>query len=201
MPKQPSHREAESEASAEQAPAVDAAHVEFFSVESIQAVDDPTTPVRPKKTVTTERQKRQKEGVKRRIEKQREALAKTVSDSAANLPTTARTEKQQMAHFRRLLIEQSGEQIITTIISKALDPHDTDQMAALKFCGERIMPLEQFQDKGGGSTPRIHIHIDTADGTGGILQEQHHRRKQEAIDVDATEIPNDPGSTDGSSEV
>lgn len=179
------------EAGSEDATAVDGAHVEFYSVDDIagETQDDDTLPVRPKHADTPARKNKEAEALQRRLEQQRAALAKTASDPATSLPANAKTEKQQLAYFKSLLIQQSGDVLVMKMIAKALDDTDPDQMQALKFCNERILPLEAFQKGKGGGVPKIGIYIDTADGSGGILQEQAHRRRQAAIDVEATEIP------------
>lgn len=169
----------------------DAATVEFFPVGAVPAEPgEPPAPASPKrKPRAPAARKKEAESVQRRIEAQRAALALAASDPATSLPANTKTEKAQMAHFRSLLVQESGDAIVRKILAKALNDNDPDQMQALRFCADRLLPLEQFASKGVGSAPRISIHIDTADGTGGILQEQAHRRRQATIDVEAVEIP------------
>ena len=62
--------------------------------------------------------------------------------------------------FKARLLGTNGEKIINTLISKALDPDDKDQIAALKMCVDRVLPLSMFDAaKNAGSTPQISINI------------------------------------------
>jgi hypothetical protein len=46
------------------------------------------------------------------------------------------------------------------LIHKALDPNDKDQIAALKMCVDRVLPLSMFDAaKNSGTTPQISINI------------------------------------------
>ena len=66
----------------------------------------------------------------------------------------------RIAEFKARLLGTSGEKIINTLISKALDPDDKDQIAALKMCVDRVLPLSMFDAaKNSGSTPQISINI------------------------------------------
>ena len=62
--------------------------------------------------------------------------------------------------FKARLLGTSGDKIIETLIHKALDPNDKDQIAALKMCVDRVLPLSMFDAaKQGGQTPQISINI------------------------------------------
>ena len=66
----------------------------------------------------------------------------------------------RIAEFKARLLGTAGEKIIATLISKALDPDDKDQIAALKMCVDRVLPLSAFDPKAGnGGTPQISINI------------------------------------------
>ena len=66
----------------------------------------------------------------------------------------------RIAEFKARLLGTSGEKIINTLISKALDPDDKDQAACLKMCIDRVLPLSAFDaSKQGGGTPQISINI------------------------------------------
>ena len=58
------------------------------------------------------------------------------------------------------MLGTSGDKIIETLIHKALDPNDKDQIAALKMCVDRVLPLSMFDAaKNSGQTPQISINI------------------------------------------
>ena len=62
--------------------------------------------------------------------------------------------------FKARLLGTSGDKIIETLIHKALDPNDKDQIAALKMCVDRVLPLSMFDAaKQSGQTPQISINI------------------------------------------
>ena len=62
--------------------------------------------------------------------------------------------------FKARLLGTSGDKIIETLIHKALDPNDKDQIAALKMCVDRVLPLSMFDAaKNSGTTPQISINI------------------------------------------
>lgn len=62
--------------------------------------------------------------------------------------------------FKARLLGTSGDKIIETLIHKALDVNDKDNMAALKLCVDRLLPLSVFDAaKNSGSTPQISINI------------------------------------------
>ncbi len=62
--------------------------------------------------------------------------------------------------FKARLLGTSGDKIIETLIHKALDVNDKDNMAALKLCVDRLLPLSVFDAaKNSGTTPQISINI------------------------------------------
>ena len=66
----------------------------------------------------------------------------------------------RIAEFKARLLGTSGDKIIETLIHKALDPNDKDQIAALKMCVDRVLPLSMFDAaKNSGQTPQISINI------------------------------------------
>lgn len=72
----------------------------------------------------------------------------------------------RIEEFKARLLGTNGEKIINTLISKALDPDDKDQIAALKMCVDRVLPLSMFDAaKNSGTTPQISINITGLTGT------------------------------------
>ena len=69
-------------------------------------------------------------------------------------------DSARIAEFKARLLGTSGDKIIETLIHKALDPNDKDQIAALKMCVDRVLPLSMFDAaKNSGQTPQISINI------------------------------------------
>lgn len=72
----------------------------------------------------------------------------------------------RIAEFKARLLGTSGDKIIHTLISKALDPDDKDQAACLKMCVDRVLPLSAFDaSKNSSGTPQISINITGLTGT------------------------------------
>lgn len=62
--------------------------------------------------------------------------------------------------FKARLLGTTGDKVITKIIEIAMNDEHPGQMAALKFAGERILPISAFDAvKNGGQTPQISINI------------------------------------------
>lgn len=69
-------------------------------------------------------------------------------------------DSARIAEFKARLLGTSGDKIIETLIAKALNPDDKDNMAALKLCVDRILPVSVFDAaKNSGSVPAISINI------------------------------------------
>jgi hypothetical protein len=69
-------------------------------------------------------------------------------------------DSARINEFKSRLLGTSGDKIIETLIHKALDPNDKDQIAALKMCVDRVLPLSMFDAaKNSGTVPQISINI------------------------------------------
>lgn len=93
----------------------------------------------------------------------------------------------RIAEFKARLLGTSGEKIINTLISKALDPDDKDQAACLKMCIDRVLPLSAFDaSKQSGGTPQISINIT---GLTGSVETKPVIEMSDADDVEFKELP------------
>jgi hypothetical protein len=93
----------------------------------------------------------------------------------------------RIAEFKARLLGTSGEKIINTLISKALDPDDKDQAACLKMCIDRVLPLSAFDAaKQSGSVPQISINIT---GLTGSVDSTPVIEMSDADEVQFKEIP------------
>lgn len=73
-------------------------------------------------------------------------------------------EAARIREFHARLLSTNGNKVIETVIRKALDDGDKDQVACLKMCVDRLLPASYFEkDKTGG---RNAINI-TITGVGG----------------------------------
>ena len=74
--------------------------------------------------------------------------------------------------FKARLLGTTGDKVITKIIEIAMNDEHPGQMAALKFAGERILPMSAFEAaKQAGSTPTIQINVSGLVGPSNALPE------------------------------
>jgi len=59
----------------------------------------------------------------------------------------------------RLLASPKSEKVIETIFSVALDPDHKHWPAAMRFIGDRTLPLHMFDEKERGSRPVVQINL------------------------------------------
>lgn len=70
--------------------------------------------------------------------------------------------------FKARLLATSGDKVINKIINIAMDDEHQGQMAALKMCMDRVLPLSYFdKDKNNGGRSAVNITIT---GVGGDTQ-------------------------------
>lgn len=67
----------------------------------------------------------------------------------------------RIAEFKERLLATSGEFVINKIIEIALNDNHNGQMAALKMCIDRVLPLSLFE-KNGNNKPMVQINIVNA---------------------------------------
>lgn len=93
----------------------------------------------------------------------------------------------RIAEFKARLLGTSGEKIINTLISKALDPDDKDQAACLKMCIDRVLPLSAFDaSKQSGGVPQISINIT---GLTGAVESTPVIEMNDADEVQFRDLP------------
>ena len=84
--------------------------------------------------------------------------------------------------FKARLLATSGDKVITKIIDIALDDEHQGQMAALKMCMDRVLPVSYFEkDKTTGGKSSVSITIT---GVGGETKIIGSEEEGEIIDVD-----------------
>jgi hypothetical protein len=99
----------------------------------------------------------QSTGVKKGRPKKSEIAAIKNTKKAVGRP---KGHNDRIAEFKARLMGTSGDKIIETVIRKALDSEDKDQIAALKMCMDRLLPMSVFDGKKAtGATPQITINI------------------------------------------
>ena len=68
-------------------------------------------------------------------------------------------DAQRIQEFKARLLSSSGTKIIDTVIRKALDDNDKDQIAALKMCMDRLLPTSLFEKDAKGQRNAVTINI------------------------------------------
>lgn len=99
-------------------------------------------------------------------------------------------EAARIKEFYARLLSTSGEKVIETVLRKAMDDGDKDQVACLKMCIDRLLPISHFEKQGQGRSNSIQVQIVTT-GTPQIAATETEEIGYEVIDVDSE------GSEDG----
>jgi hypothetical protein len=60
-------------------------------------------------------------------------------------PIVANSDKAKHQLFLSELLNGNAEKLIKKVINKALDDEDKDQMACIKMCVERVLPMSYFE--------------------------------------------------------
>lgn len=74
-------------------------------------------------------------------------------------------EAARIKEFHARLLATSGEKVINTIIRKALDDNDKDQVACLRMCVDRVLPMSYFEKEKQAGRGGINITISGLNGT------------------------------------
>ena len=90
-------------------------------------------------------------------------------------------DAQRIQEFKARLLSSSGTKIIDTVIRKALDDDDKDQIAALKMCMDRLLPTSLFEKDAKGQRNAVTINI-----TG--LGETKVEAVQEVDEIEITDV-------------
>jgi len=92
-------------------------------------------------------------------------------------------EAARIKEFYARLLSTSGEKVIETVLRKAMDDQDKDQVACLKMCMDRLLPVSHFEKQGQGRSNAIQVQIVTT-GTPQIAAKEAEAIDYEVIDVD-----------------
>ena len=92
-------------------------------------------------------------------------------------------EAARIKELTASLLLTHSQAIIRKIVHKALNDDDKDQMAALKLCVDRMLPVSYFEDKGvAGGSRAITINIT------GVNENPVEMIEHEPVDVETTLI-------------
>jgi hypothetical protein len=65
----------------------------------------------------------------------------------------------RIAEFKARLLSTTGTKVIDTVLRKALDDTDKDQVACLKMCMDRLLPVSLFEKDAKGQRNAVTINI------------------------------------------
>lgn len=65
----------------------------------------------------------------------------------------------RIAEFKQRLLGTAGSKVIDKIVAIALDDEHQGQMAALKMCVDRVLPISMFEKDKNGQRNAIQINI------------------------------------------
>lgn len=91
----------------------------------------------------------------------------TIQQYAVNPPSILpKTDNQRLKELKELMIRSGGKDVAQKVIDIALNDQHPGQMAAIKMCLDRSMPVSMFEkDKGARSAVNI-----TITGLGGTVE-------------------------------
>lgn len=95
-------------------------------------------------------------------------------------------EAARIKEFYARLLSTSGEKVIETVLRKAMDDGDKDQVACLKMCIDRLLPLSHFEKQGQGRSNAIQVQIVTT-GTPQIAARETEQIDYEVVDMEASD--------------
>jgi hypothetical protein len=90
-------------------------------------------------------------------------------------------EAARIKEFHARLLATTGEKVIETIIRKALNDEDKDQVACLKMCVDRLLPVSYFEKEKGSGRGAINITIS---GIGGSTVIESEDTSEEFEDIE-----------------
>ena len=96
----------------------------------------------------------------------------------------------RIKEFHARLLATNGDKVIQTVIKKALDDGDKDQVACLKMCVDRLLPMSYFEKSKGGSGG-VNIRITSATGDVTLIsngEEEEEYGEDGVVDVEAVEV-------------
>ena len=92
-------------------------------------------------------------------------------------------EAARIKEFHARLLATSGETVINTIIKKALDDEDKDQVACLKMCIDRVLPMSYFEKGKDAGRGNVNIQISMVGDKKAEVVEEVTDVEFESVDV------------------
>jgi hypothetical protein len=92
-------------------------------------------------------------------------------------------EAARIKEFYARLLTTSGETVINTVLKKALDDDDKDQIACLKMCMDRMLPVSYFEKDKDARRGNVSIQISMV-GDAKAIVDQTEKEEQDYQDVE-----------------
>ena len=92
-------------------------------------------------------------------------------------------EAARIKEFYARLLTTSGETVINTVLKKALDDDDKDQIACLKMCMDRMLPVSYFEKDKDARRGNVSIQISMV-GDAKAIVDQTKEEEQDYQDVE-----------------
>ena len=97
-------------------------------------------------------------------------------------------EAARIKEFYARLLSTSGDKVVNTVLRKALDDNDKDQVACLKMCIDRLLPMSYFEKEKGSGRNAVNITIS---GIGGSTVIESEGTNEDFEDVSDTSLDED----------
>ena len=92
-------------------------------------------------------------------------------------------EAARIKEFYARLLTTSGETVINTVLKKALGDTDKDQIACLKMCMDRMLPVSYFEKDKDARRGNVSIQISMV-GDAKAIVDQTEEEEQDYQDVE-----------------
>jgi hypothetical protein len=96
---------------------------------------------------------------KRKRDENKAAYKASVVPARKPIATAAGTKSRMTALREMLLKDHNTHAVLSKVLSMALDDEHPGQVAALKMCVDRMMPVSMFEEKKDGARTAITISI------------------------------------------
>lgn len=93
-------------------------------------------------------------------------------------------EAARIKEFYARLLSTSGDKVVNTVLRKALDDNDKDQVACLKMCIDRLLPMSYFEKEKGSGRNAVNITISGIGGSTVIESEGTNEDYEDIEDAD-----------------
>jgi len=94
-----------------------------------------------------------------------------------------KTDSQRIKDLKDMLIKSSGKDVVEKMISIALNDNHPAQMAAIKMCVDRTLPVSMFE-KDKSQRSAIHINI-TGIGAPTVVASDANASDDDIVDIEA----------------